>query len=415
MKVNPNWLRTPSLDEVIAFYERWESSREELDYEIDGLVVKVDSTFLHEKLGATAKAPRWAIAVKFPARQATTRLVDIRVQVGRTGALTPVAELEAVELGGVTIRNASLHNEDEIERLGVSIGDRVLIERGGDVIPKVVKVVEPAFDRRAFRMPETCPICQSHVFREAGEVRRRCLSQTCPAKVKEAFLHWASRKAMNIDGLGERLVDQLVDGGLLKDVSDLFELRAEQLVSLERMGAKSAENLVREIEASRGLALSRVIYGLGIRHVGDRTAGILAGYFHSMDDLMDASQAELEQVSEIGPIVGETVYRFMREVNNRELIARLGAFGLQMVSAGPPPDRPAQVFAGQTIVVTGTLQNMTREEAKEIIEARGGRVTSSVSRKTDFVMAGADPGSKIEKATRLGIRVVEEPEFRQML
>ncbi len=414
-KVNPNCLRTRSLDAVIAFYQRWEFEREELDYEIDGLVVKVDSTSLQGELGATAKAPRWAIAAKFPARQATTRLVDIRVQVGRTGALTPVAELEAVEVGGVTIRNASLHNEDEIERLGVSIGDRVLIERGGDVIPKVVKVVEPAPDRRAFKMPETCPVCQSHVFREEGEVLRRCLSQTCPAKVKEAFLHWASRKAMNVDGLGDRLVDQLVDGGILKDVSDLFELKTEQLVSLERMAEKSAGNLLKEIEASRGLPLNRLIYGLGIRHVGERTAGILAEYFHSMDRLMEASQAELEQVPEIGPIVGETVYRFMREVPNRDLIARLRVFGLRMESAGPPPDRPEQVFAGQTIVVTGTLEDMTREDAKQLIANRGGRVTSSVSQKTDFVLAGTDPGAKIEKAAKLGIRVLDESAFRRML
>ena len=414
-KINPNCVRTRSLDAVIAFYDRWESGREGLDYEIDGLVVKVDATSLQEELGATTKAPRWAIAAKFPARQATTRLVDIRVQVGRTGALTPVAELEAVEVGGVTIRNASLHNEDEIERLGVSIGDRVLIERGGDVIPKVVKVVSPAPDRRAFKMPETCPVCRSRVFREEGEVLRRCLSQTCPAKVKEAFLHWASRKAMNIDGLGERLVDQLVDGGILTDVSDLFELKTRQLVSLERMGEKSADNLIREIETSRGLPLNRVIYGMGIRHVGERTAGILAEYFHSMDRLMKASQAELEQVSEIGPIVGETVYRFMREVPNRELIARLRAFGLQMESAGPAPDRPEQVFAGQTIVVTGTLEGMTREEAKQLIEDRGGRVTTSVSRKTDFVLAGSDPGSKMEKAAKLGIRVLDEITFGRML
>ena len=414
-KVNPNWVRAASLDEVIAFYQRWESERDGLDYEIDGLVVKVDSTSLQEELGATAKAPRWAIAAKFPARQATTRLVDIRIQVGRTGALTPVAELEAVEVGGVTIRNASLHNEDEIERLGVSIGDRVLIERGGDVIPKVIKVVEPAPDRTAFTMPERCPVCQSHVFREDGEVLRRCLFQTCPAKVKEAFLHWASRKAMNVDGLGERLVDQLVDGGIVKDVSDLFELKTEQLESLERMGEKSAGNLLREIEASRKLPLNRVIYGMGIRHVGERTARILAEYFHSMVRMMEASQAELEQVPEIGPIVGETVYRFMREPHNRELIARLKSFGLQMESTGPPPDRPEQVFAGQTFVVTGTLEDMTREEAKQMIEGRGGRVTSSVTQKTDFVVAGADPGSKIEKAAKLGTRVLDEAEFRRML
>ena len=414
-RVNPNWARSESLDEIVSFYQRWEAEREQLDYEIDGLVVKVDSGPLQEELGATAKAPRWAIAVKFPARQATTRLLDIRVQVGRTGALTPVAELEAIELGGVTIRNATLHNEDEISRLGVSIGDRVLIERGGDVIPKVIKVVEPARNPRAFRMPETCPVCGSEVFRAEGEAARRCLSQTCPAKVKEAFLHWSSRKAMNIDGLGERLVDQLVDGGFLKDISDLFELELEELASLERMGEKSAHNLIDEIGASRELRFSKVIYGLGIRHVGERTAQILAEYFHSMDRLMGSSQAELEQVPEIGPVVAETIYRFMREAHNRKLIARLEGFGLQMESMGPPPDRPAQVFAGQTIVITGTLEAMTREEARQVIEERGGRVTASVSKKTDFVLAGADPGSKIEKAAKLEVNVVDESEFREML
>ncbi len=414
-RVNPNWVRTQSLDEIVSFYQRWEAEREQLDYEIDGLVVKVDSGPLQKELGATAKAPRWAIAVKFPARQATTRLLDIRVQVGRTGALTPVAELEAIELGGVTIRNATLHNEDEISRLGVSIGDRVLIERGGDVIPKVIKVVEPARNRRAFRMPETCPVCGSEVFRAEGEAARRCLSQTCPAKVKEAFLHWSSRKAMNIDGLGERLVDQLVDGGFLKDISDLFELGLDELASLERMGEKSAQNLIDEIAASRELAFSKVIYGLGIRHVGERTAQILAEYFHSMDRLMESSQAELEQVPEIGPVVAETICRFMREAHNQKLIARLEGFGLQMESSGPPPDRPEQVFAGQTIVITGTLEAMTREEAKQVIEERGGRVTASVSKKTDFVLAGVDPGSKIEKAAKLDVSVVDESEFREML
>ena len=331
------------------------------------------------------------------------------------GALTPVAELEAIELGGVTIRNATLHNEDKISRLGVSIGDRVLIERGGDVIPKVIKVVEPARNPRAFRMPETCPVCGSEVFRAEGEAARRCLSQTCPAKVKEAFLHWSSRKAMNIDGLGERLVDQLVDGGFLKDISDLFELELEELASLERMGEKSAHNLIDEIGASRELRFSKVIYGLGIRHVGERTAQILAEYFHSMDRLMGSSQAELEQVPEIGPVVAETIYRFMREAHNRKLIARLEGFGLQMESRGPPPDRPEQVFAGQTIVITGTLEAMTREEARQMIEERGGRVTAAVSKKTDFVLAGADPGSKFEKAVKHDIRVVDESEFRKML
>ncbi len=415
LKVNDKWRRCGTLEEVIAFCEESERTRDELDYEIDGVVVKVDSATLQEALGSTAKAPRWAIAVKFRARQATTRLTDIRVQVGRTGALTPVAELEPVQLGGITIRSATLHNEDEIERLGVQIGDRVLIERGGDVIPKVVKIVETSPDRYPFRMPERCPVCQGEVFRAEDEAARRCISQTCPAKVKESFLHWASRKAMNIDGLGERLVDQLVANDLVSDVSDLFKLEVDQLASLERMGSKSAENLVREIDSSRRLPLSRVFFGLGIRHVGERTAQVLAEYFHTMDALMKAPRAELELVSEIGPIVAETIYHFFREPRNEALIGRLRSSGVQMQMEGPAPDRPEQVFAGKTIVVTGTLEAMARQEIKELIEARGGRVTSSVSKKTDFVLAGADPGSKVDKARSLGIAIVDEIEFRSML
>ena len=414
-KVNQDWSRYRSTDEILGYYQRWESERDQLDYEIDGVVVKVDSASLQDTLGSTARAPRWAIAVKFPARQATTRLLNIRVQVGRTGALTPVAELEPVEVGGVTISHATLHNEGEIERLGVFIGDRVLIERGGDVIPKIVKVVEPGADRRVFKMPGECPVCDGEVFREPDEAVLRCVSQTCPAKMKEAFLHWASRRAMNIDGLGERLVDQLLENGLVRDVSNLFELQTEELVGLERFGEKSAQNLLGEIASSRELPLARVIYGLGIRHVGERTAQILADYFHSMQALMEASPEELEQVAEVGPIVAETVFRFMREPHNRALIERLQTFGVQMVASGPPPVRVPQVFAGKTLVITGTLGLGTREEAKQAIEDRGGRVANSVSKRTDFLVAGSDPGSKAEKATKLGVPILDEDEFRRML
>ena len=264
-------------------------------------------------------------------------------------------------------------------------------------------------------MPERCPVCQGEVFRAEGEAARRCMSQTCPAKVKESFLHWASRRAMNIDGLGERLVDQLIAKDLVSDVSDLFKLEVEALASLERMGSRSAENLVQEIDASRTLPLSRVIFGLGIRHVGERTAQVLAGYFHTMDALLKAPKAELEQVPEVGPIVAETIYHFSREPRNEALIERLRSAGVQMEMEGPPPDRLDQVFAGKKIVVTGTLEAMSREEVKEQIEARGGRVTSSVSKKTDFVLAGADPGSKVDKARSLGIAIVGEIEFRSML
>jgi len=415
LKVNPHRKLCHSVDEVIDFCRYWEERRDELDYEIDGVVVKVNSTDLHARLGSTSKSPRWAIAFKFRARQATTKLLNIRVQVGRTGALTPVAVLEPVQLGGTTIRNATLHNEDEIDRLGVQINDRVLLERGGDVIPKIVSVVEQAPDRVPFAKPTHCPVCGGKVFREEGEAVRRCLSQTCPAKLKESLLHWASRKALKIDGLGERLVDQLVQKSLVRDVSDLYRLGKDELKDLERMGPKSAENLVKEIEASRSLEFWRLLFGIGIRHVGERTAQILARQFGSIERLEQASQEELEQVHEIGPKLAESIFQFFRQPENRALIERLRVAGLPMKSDAVEAPERAQVFAGKTFVLTGTLDTMTREEAGTLIAERGGRVSSSVSKKTDFVLAGRDAGSKLEKAKDLGVRILEEPEFRSML
>jgi len=415
LKVNPHRKLCHSLDEVIDFCRYWEERRDDLDYEIDGVVVKVNSTDLQVRLGSTSKSPRWALAVKFRARQATTKLVDIRVQVGRTGALTPVAVLEPVQLGGTTIRHATLHNEDEIERLGVQINDRVLLERGGDVIPKIVSVVEQAPDRHPFRMPSRCPVCGGEVFREEGEAVRRCLSQTCPAKLKESLLHWASRKAMKIDGLGDRLVDQLVEKGLVRDVADLYRLDKQSLQDLERMGPKSAENLVQEIDASRSLEFWRLLFGIGIRHVGERTAQILARHFGSIERLEHASPEELEQVHEIGPKLAESIYQFLRQPENRALIERLRNAGLPMKSDAVEEPQRGQVFAGKTFVLTGTLDTITREEATALIAERGGRVTSSVSKKTDFVLAGRDAGSKLQKAQDLGVRILDEREFSAML
>jgi DNA ligase (NAD+) len=415
LKVNPHRKLCHSLDEVIDFCRYWEERRDDLDYEIDGVVVKVNSTELQARLGSTSKSPRWALAVKFRARQATTKLVDIRVQVGRTGALTPVAVLDPVQLGGTTIRHATLHNEDEIERLGVQINDRVLLERGGDVIPKIVSVVEQAPDRRPFRMPSRCPVCGGEVFREEGEAVRRCLSQTCPAKLKESLLHWASRKAMKIDGLGDRLVDQLVEKNLVRDVTDLYGLEKQSLQDLERMGPKSAENLVKEINASRSLEFWRLLFGIGIRHVGERTAQILARHFGSIERLEHASPEELEQVHEIGPKLAESIYRFLRQPENRALIERLRNAGLPMKSDAVEEPQLAPVFAGKTFVLTGTLDTMTREEATALIAERGGRVSSSVSKKTDFVLAGRDAGSKLQKAQDLGVRILDEREFSAML
>jgi DNA ligase (NAD+) len=415
LKVNPHRKLCHSLQEVIDFYRHWEEHRDDLDYEIDGVVVKVNSIELQAKLGSTSKSPRWAIAVKFPAHQATTRLVNIRVQVGRTGALTPVAELEPVLLGGTTIRNATLHNEDEISRLGLQINDRVLLERGGDVIPKVVSVVERPPDRIPFEMPSRCPVCGSEVYREEGEAVRRCLSQTCPAKLKESLLHWASRRAMKIDGLGERLVDQLVAKDMVHDVSDLYDLTVEQLQELERMGRKSAENLIKEIDASRELEFWRLLFGIGIRHVGERTAQILATHFGSIETLEKASAEELERVHEVGPKLAESIYKFFRLPQNRALLKRLGHAGLPMKAKATETPSGEQALSGKTFVLTGTLDTMTREEATALIEARGGRVSSSVSKKTTFVVAGRDAGSKLEKARNLGVEILTEQQLRAML
>src|SRR5438874_1330638 len=415
LKVNPHRKLCHSLEEVIDFYQHWEAHRDDLDYEIDGVVAKVYSIDLQAKLGSTSKSPRWAIAVKFPARQATTKLLNIRIQVGRTGALTPVAELEPVQLGGTPIRNATLHNEDEIGRLGLQINDRVLLERGGDVIPKVVRVVEQAPDRVAFEMPSQCPVCGSAVYREEGEAVRRCLSQTCPAKLKESLLHWASRRAMKIDGLGERLVDQLVAKDMVHDVSDLYHLTQDQLEDLERMGRKSAENLLKEIDASRSLEFWRLLFGIGIRHVGERTAQILARHFGSIERLEQASQDELERVYEVGPKLAESIYNFLRQPENQALIERLRKAGLPMKAEIVEEAAGARIFAGKTFVLTGTLDSMTRDEATTLIEERGGRVTASVSKKTGFVVAGRDAGSKLEKAQKLGIEILNEQQFRAML
>ena len=414
LRVNPHHKLCHSIEDIEKFYAVWEERRDTLDYEIDGLVVKVDDVDLHRKLGYTSKAPRWAIAVKFRPRQAETVLLDIRVQVGRTGALTPVAVLDPVRVGGTTIRNATLHNEDELDRLGVEIGDRVLIERGGDVIPKVVSVVSRARNRRKFVMPDRCPECGGEVYRPEGEAVRRCVSQTCPAKLKGALLHWAGRKAMNIDGLGEKIVDQLVDKGIVRDVSDLYRLQVSELQELERMGKKSSETLVKEIEDSRNLDFSRLLFGLGIRHVGERTAQLLAEHFGAIGDIMNASQEELEQVHEVGPEIAESVRRFFHEPQNRELVERLRRHGHSMKSA-VKRERAPQVLAGKIFVLTGTLEHMTREEATALIEQRGGRVTSSVSKKTSYVVAGADPGSKLDKARAAGVRIIDEQTLRSML
>jgi DNA ligase (NAD+) len=414
-KVNPSRKLVHNIDEAWAFILQWEEKRESLPYEIDGIVIKVDRIALQDELGLTGKAPRWAIAYKYAARAGITKLEDIRVQVGRTGKLTPVAMLAPVLIGGTTVRNATLHNMDEIERLGVKIGDWVQVERGGDVIPKVAKVIDDKDHprgTRTFEMPEKCPVCGTNVVRTEGEVDYRCVNANCPAKLRETILHFASRGVMNIDGMGEALVTQLTERGLVKDVADIYTLTKKDLLSLERFADKSAQNIVDEIERSKKLPLERVIYGLGIRMVGERTAQFLAEHFGSMEALEHASQEELQDVNEVGPRIAESIVEFFSIAANRKLIERLREAELTLT--GQKKQRGTKL-AGKTFVLTGTLTHFTRDEAKKMIEDAGGKVTGSVSKKTDYVVAGADAGSKLDKAKELGVAVVDEKEMKKLV
>jgi len=422
-KVNPHRTVAPSIDGVLDFIAKAEEQRESLGYEIDGVVVKVNQTALWRRLGFTGKAPRWAIAYKFPARAGTTRVRDVLVQVGRTGKLTPVADLEPVAIGGTTVSRATLHNQDEIERLGLHIGDWVVVERGGDVIPKVTRVLDDAEHPRGtreFRMPTHCPVCGGHVVRTEGEADHRCVNANCPAKLRESILHFASRGVMNIDGLGDALVDQLTERKLVRNVADIYNLKRPQLLELERMGAKSADNLLSEIEKTKRLPLERVIYGLGIRMVGERTAQFLAEHFGSMDKLMEvardedeaASLTQLEEVNEVGPRIAQSIREFFLEEKNVALIEALRKAGLQFKGE---VKRRGTALAGKTFVLTGTLARHTRDEAKAMIEAAGGKVSGSVSKKTSFVVAGEEAGSKLDKARELGVAVIDEQALERML
>jgi DNA ligase (NAD+) len=413
-KVNKNRRLCHGVEQVIGFCDDWEEKRRTLPYETDGIVAKVNSLALQREVGFTAKAPRWAIAYKYAARAAVTQLLDIGVNVGRTGTLTPVAILEPVALGGVTVSRSTLHNEDEVRRLGVRAGDLVQVERGGDVIPKIVRVVEKGEGTVEFEMPKRCPVCNGHVAREEGEAAWRCVNNSCPAQLKGSLLHFAARRVMDIDGLGEVLVDQLVEKGLVKDSADLYDLTQEQLENLDRMGEKSAANILTEVEASKKLPLARVIHGLGIRHVGERLAQTLADHFSSMDALMTASEEQLQEASDVGPKVAESIREFFAESQNKELIDRLKDKGVRMMEAAKP--KPAAgPLTGMTFVLTGTLPNYTRDEAQERIEKAGGKVTSSVSKKTSYVVAGADPGSKLDKARTLGVAVLDEKGLLELL
>jgi DNA ligase (NAD+) len=414
-KVNPRRVLATNFEEILQFIKRWQEKRETLPYEIDGVVIKINSTALQRELGFTGKAPRWAIAYKYAARGGITQIENIHVQVGRTGKLTPVAELKPVPIGGTTVSRATLHNMDEIERLGVKIGDWVEVERGGDVIPKVTRVVDDKDHPRgnkSFHMPDKCPVCGGHVVRAEGEADHRCVNQKCPAKLRETILHFASRGVMNIDGMGDALVTQLTERGVVKDVADIYKLTKTQLLSLERMGEKSADNILREIENSKKLPLERVIYGLGIRFVGERTAQFLAEHFGDISALEKTGEEELQQVEEVGPRIAKSIVEFFAEPRNRELVEELRSAGLTL--KGKKKERGTKL-AGKTFVLTGTLLNYTRDEAKKLIEDAGGKVVGSVSKKTDYVIAGADAGSKLDKAKELGVAVLDENAMRALV
>jgi DNA ligase (NAD+) len=412
-KVNPNHRLVHSIDEVWKFISEWEAERDRLPYETDGIVVKVDRIALQQELGFTGKAPRWAIAFKYAAHSGETQIEDIVPQVGRTGKLTPVAWLKPVPIGGTTVTRATLHNMDEIDRLGVRIGDWVLVERGGDVIPKVVKVLEDKpRGHKKFHMPERCPVCGGHVVRAEGEADHRCVNANCPAKLRETIRHFASRGVMNIEGMGDALVNQLVETGMVKNVADISNLTEEKLLELERMGKKSADNILDEIKKSKTAPLERVIYGLGIRFVGERTAQFLAEAFGSMDALMSASEEELQEVNEIGPRVSAAIREFFDEPKNVALVKRLEAAGLSFT--GQKKER-GTTLAGKTFVLTGTLPRYSRDEARKLVEDAGGKVVGSVSKKTDYVVAGDEAGSKLDKAKELGVAVIDEDEMEKLV
>jgi DNA ligase (NAD+) len=404
---------------LAKYYAARHAERDRLPYEMDGVVYKVDRLDWQRQLGFVSRAPRFAVAHKFPAQEAVTELLGIDVQVGRTGALTPVARLKTVPVGGVTVTNATLHNQDEIDRKDVRVGDSVIVRRAGDVIPEVVGIVperRPPHTRR-FVLPTRCPVCGSAVVRLPDEAVARCTGGLfCPAQRKQALLHFASRRALDIEGLGDKLVDQLVDGALVETPADLFRLRFEDLAALERMGEKSARNLLEALERSRREAtLARFVFSLGIRHVGESTARDLAEHFGTLDALMAADPGEILEVPDVGPVVAESVARFFGEVHNREVIERLRPYyGARWVAAKRRRTESGGALAGKTFVVTGTLGSMSREEAKAAIEARGGRVSGSVSRKTDYVVVGADPGSKYDKARELGVTILDEEAFRKL-
>jgi len=416
LRTNPHIRPCGNVEEVIEFCREFEAGRPELDFNVDGVVIKVDDLEQQRRLGRTAKAPRWCVAFKYAPEVATTRLLDITVQVGKTGTLTPVAELEPVFLAGTTVKRATLHNADEIARKDVRVGDMVRIEKAGEIIPQVVEVVkgERSGKEKPFRMPERCPECGGPVVRLPEEVYYRCTNVECPAQVKERLRYYAQRNTMDIDGLGPAIIEQLVDGGLVKDFGDLYHLTLDQLVDLERMAKKSGENLLRGIEESKHRPLARLIAALAILHVGTAVADLLARRFESLDALASASEEELQTVEGVGPVMARSIATFFRNPQNRKVIEKLEAAGVNTRAERRPAAKGVDL-SGQTFVITGTLTGLSREEAEEAVRARGGKVSSSVSRKTKYVVVGENPGSKLDKARDLRVKTITEAEFRKLL
>ncbi|MEW6744042.1 MAG: NAD-dependent DNA ligase LigA [Planctomycetota bacterium] len=409
-----HWGARGTLEEALASFERLLAQKDEMPIDMDGVVIKVDDPVIRRRLGIRSRSPRWAIAYKFPARQATTRLIAIDVQVGRTGTLTPVAKLDPVEVAGVTIQHATLHNKEEVERLDVRPGDTVLVERAGDVIPKIVKVIK---EKRppgtaAYDFPERCPVCQHPVVQSEGEVAVRCPNVACPAQVKERIRHFVSRSGIDIEGIGDKLIEQLVEQGGVRDFADLYELDRERLIKLERMGEKSAANILAQIGRSKQSTLVRLLFALGIRQVGEHVAEILASHFREIGKIMEASLEELTSIHEIGPAVAANVRSYFDDPSNREIVKRLLAHG---ICPAAPVARADGGLAGRSFLFTGTLEAMSRSEAEKLVRERGGRILSGVSKELDFLVCGGKPGSKLKKAQELGIRTVTEKEFLEMM
>ncbi|MFA4842540.1 MAG: NAD-dependent DNA ligase LigA [Candidatus Omnitrophota bacterium] len=416
IRINPEVKLCAGLDEVLKYCQGWQKKRHNLTYDIDGIVVKVNNFSQQKRLGFTLKSPRWAVAYKFPARQVTTRLKNIIVQVGRTGVITPVAELEPVECAGVVISRATLHNFDEIKRLGVKIGDRVILERAGEVIPKIVKAVESrrSGKEKPFKIPAACPACGSHIAKEKEEeVAFRCINPSCPAQIERRLMHFASRQAMDIEGMGEAVVEQLVKTGLVKDFSDIYRLKKEDLLKLELFKEKKAQNLLNSIEKSKNQPLSRLIYGLGIRHVGEKAAYTLAHKFSSIDKLKAAKLEDLNAVYEVGQVMAESIVNFFKQEETRILIKKLKDSGLNLEEQAVPVKKSH--LTGKTVVFTGELKEYSRTQAEGIVRQLGGNASSSVSENTDFVVAGENPGSKYDKAKKLGVTIIGEKDFQEMI